>query len=116
MNTQQIKDLILSMPFSEEDKDRLLDDIKNNLPTKIIMEKVGVLINKKEKSLNQSNPEPAKAYDEINKEYNEDVKKATDQFDQKMDAIENEADQVNKDLSKQLDQIRVEELKESIQG
>ena len=114
MDKQQIENLIASMPFDEKDKINLLDDLKNNLPTKVIMEKLGKLISQKEKSLNESNPEPAKAYAEINDDYNKEVEKAEGEFDQKMEAIEKEAEEIDRDVSKKLDDIRIEELKDNL--
>lgn len=114
MTKQQIQDLIEKMPFDESEKTTLLADLENNLPITVIMEKVQTLINKKEKNLNEANPEEAKAYAEINTVYESDVEKASGQFDSTMEKIEKEADDVNKEVSKQIDQVRVEELKESL--
>jgi hypothetical protein len=114
MTKEQIQNFIAELPLENNDKSTLQSDLENNLPVKVIMEKVGDMISKKEKALHDANPDGAKAYAEINKEYEADVEKAGAEFDTTMAEIEKEADEVNTEVSKQIDQVRVEELKESL--
>ena len=114
MNTSQIQTFIQSLPLDDSDKSILLDDLSNNLPTKVVTEKISVMLAKKEKTLHESNPEAAKEYAEIDKEYEKDVTKAANDFGQAMDDIENEANEIDHEVSKQLDEARVEELKENL--
>ena len=114
MQKNDVLELIASMPLEESMKLSLVDDINKKVPIAKVLEKISVALGVKGKLLEENNSEPAKAYNDIIRQYNEEVKKASDEFDSKMEEIDSEAESIDRDVSKQLDGVRVEELEENL--
>ncbi len=114
MDKKEIEGLIASMPLSDDEKADLMADLNGDKPPEAILDKIGKLLQVKEEALRKENPEAAAAYDEIDREYREEVQKAADEFNAKMKQLEQEADAVAKDVSRKLDAVRAEEIKASI--
>ena len=115
MQKNEVLDLIATMPLEENQKLSLIDDINNNVPIASVLEKISTALGVKGKLLDENNPDLAKVYADISQQYNADIQKASDEFDEKMEEIEKEAEDVNKEISKKLDDVRIEELQETLE-
>lgn len=114
MQKSEIENLIATMPLDENVKLALVDDLNNKVPINTVLEKISTALGVKGKLLDENNSEAAKAYSNIIRQYNEEVKAEETEFDAKIDEIDSEAEEVDRNVSKQLDEVRIEELKESV--
>ena len=115
IDKKEIESLITSMPFSDEEKATLLNSLNAGTDISVVMVDISKLIDSKGKSLVESNPDAVKVYAEIQDDYNNEIKKADDEFNAKMDEIENEVESVNKEIGEKIDGIRVGELKATLE-
>ncbi len=116
MSKEEMENLIGGMPLDDGEKAALVSDLNSGMPAQKIIEKIELLLAAKEKALDDADPEAAAAHVAIKREYQEEIQKAAAEFDGKMKQIWQEADAVAKDVSRQLDGVRADEIKEGIQG
>ncbi len=113
MDTKALEQLINQMPFDEAEKQSLLGELARGSAPEVLA-KMKDLLSAKERKLNEDNPEAAAEHAAADREYEEAVAKAADEFEATMKQIDAEADEAGQEMLKQLDQVRAEEIKDSI--
>lgn len=111
METQEIINIINELPIGEEVKNDLLKKIEGGTPLAEVIAEIESLIKKQEEELDTSNPEASTEYKAILGEYSNEVEKASEDFNNNITKLEDEIATVNSEVSKKLDEVKIEELK-----
>lgn len=113
MEIENIKKIIADSPLDESDKFDLIAKLEAGSNITEILVQIKRLIDKKEKDLDEKNPEGLAEYKQIQDDYVTEVNSATDTFNKSMDQINAETETVSADFFKKLDEVRLKELKQN---
>lgn len=115
MDITELQELLKEMPLSDGVKQEILDRQAAGDATEAILDLIDAKLDEAEREIIKDNPELLAEYSKLQEEYNKEVMAAAADFDKEMDAIEAETKALDEEIGKDIDQARMEELKEEQQ-
>jgi len=111
MEKQELINIINELPIGEDLRKELLNKVEGGTPLLEVVADLEAIIKKQEEELDASNPSASTEYKTILNDYSNEVEKASEDFSNNITKLEDEITTVTSEISKKLDEVKIEELK-----